>query len=206
MFELTTVEQARPAKVRGAKPFDQGRVEAAVRELLAAVGENPDRDGLRETPARVARMYREVFSGLREDPTRHLGRTFDEPFEEMVLLRDIDFAAVCEHHLLPFLGKVHVAYLPSQRVVGLSKLARLVEGYARRPQIQERLTGQVADALMECLGARGAMVVVESEHLCMKIRGVNKPNSVMVTSAVRGAFKDDAALRAEAMSLMTGRR
>ncbi|MCO6436864.1 MAG: GTP cyclohydrolase I FolE [Phycisphaerae bacterium] len=188
------------------RAFDVDRAEQAVRDLLEAMGEDPDRDGLRDTPARVARMYREVFSGLREDPTRHLTRTFDEPYEEMVLLRDIDFASVCEHHLLPFLGKAHVAYLPSDRVVGLSKLARVVEGFARRPQVQERLTGQVADALMDQLHARGSMVVIESQHYCMKIRGVGKPNSVMVTSAVRGAFREDAALRAEAMSLITGGR
>jgi len=174
----------------------------AVRELLLALGEDPDREGLQDTPRRVARMYRELFAGLRDNPAEHLGRTFDEPYNEIVALRNIDFASLCEHHLLPFIGRAHVAYLPNRRVVGLSKLARTVEAYARRPQIQERLTAQVADALMNHLDARGALVVIESEHFCMKIRGVNKPRSSMVTSAARGVFNTDAAARAEAMALI----
>ncbi len=182
--------------------YDGKRAEAAVRELLIAVGEDPDRDGLIDTPRRVARMYKELFAGISIDPEEHLRRTFKEPYDEIVLLRDINFSSLCEHHLLPFLGKAHVAYLPNDRVVGLSKLARTVDAFARRPQIQERLTAQIADALMMHLKAQGAMVVIESEHLCMKVRGVNKPNSVMVTSAVRGIFKTDASARAEAMALI----
>ncbi len=181
---------------------DVTRAEAAVRELLAALGEDPDRDGLRDTPRRVARMYGELFRGLTEDPARHLARTFDEPYEELVALRNIAFASLCEHHLLPFIGRVHVAYLPGDRIVGLSKLARTVEAFARRPQVQERLTSQIADALMQHLHARGALVVVEARHMCMQIRGVNKPDSVMVTSAVRGSLKIDAAGRTEAMSVL----
>lgn len=181
---------------------DVTRAEAAVRELLAALGEDPDRDGLRDTPRRVARMYGELFRGLTEDPARHLARTFDEPHEELVALRNIAFASLCEHHLLPFIGRVHVAYLPGDRIVGLSKLARTVEAFARRPQVQERLTSQIADALMQHLHARGALVVVEARHMCMQIRGVNKPDSVMVTSAVRGSLKIDAAGRTEAMSVL----
>lgn len=184
---------------------DARRIERAVRELLLGLGEDPERPGLQDTPKRVARMYAELFGGLSDDPAKHLRRTFAENYDEIVVLRDIDFASICEHHLLPFVGKAHVAYLPSDCVVGLSKLARTVDAFARRPQVQERLTTQVADALMEHLGARGAMVVIESEHFCMKIRGVNKPNSKMVTSAVRGVFKTDAAARAEAMALLRGR-
>ncbi len=181
------------------------RAEAAVRELLAALGEDPDREGLRETPRRVARMYRDLFSGMGGDPAPHLQRTFAEAHSEIVLVRDIDFASLCEHHLLPFLGRAHVAYLPKDRVVGLSKLARTVEVFARRPQVQERLTAQVADAVMTHLDALGALVVIEAEHLCMKVRGVEKPNAVTVTSAVRGVFKSSSTSRAEAMALL-GRR
>lgn len=182
--------------------IDLPRAERAVRDLLAALGQDVESSGLRDTPQRVARMYRELFSGVDDDPARHLSRTFPEACDEIVLLRDIDFASLCEHHLLPFIGRAHVAYLPSDCVVGLSKLARTVDAYARRPQVQERLTAQIADALMTHLNARGALVVVEAEHFCMKIRGVNKPNSVMVTSAVRGHFKLNAAARAEAMALL----
>ncbi len=185
--------------------IDAPRAERAVRELLLALGEDPERPGLQDTPARVARMYRELFAGLDEDPARHLERTFGEPYDEIVLLKDINFSSLCEHHLLPFMGSAHVAYLPSDRVVGLSKLARTVDAFARRPQIQERLTCQIADAIMDHLNAKGALVVIESEHLCMKIRGVSKPNSKMVTSAVRGHFKSNAAARAEAMALISGR-
>jgi GTP cyclohydrolase I len=190
---------------KSGRNIDPPRAERAVRELLLALGEDPQRPGLQDTPARVARMYRELFAGLDEDPARHLERTFGEPYDEIVLLKDINFSSLCEHHLLPFMGTAHVAYLPSDRVVGLSKLARTVDAFARRPQIQERLTCQIADALMEHLDAKGALVVIESEHLCMKIRGVGKPNSTTVTSAVRGIFKSNAAARAEAMALLSRR-
>ena len=176
--------------------------ERAVRDLLLSLGQDVDEPGLCDTPRRVAKMYGELFAGLNDDPAKHLSRTFPEQCDEIVLLRDIDFASICEHHLLPFIGRAHVAYLPSDCVVGLSKLARTVDAYARRPQVQERLTAQIADALMTHLNARGALVVIESEHFCMKIRGVNKPNSVMVTSAVRGHFKTNPAARAEAMALI----
>jgi len=178
------------------------RVESAVRELLAALGEDPDREGLLDTPKRVARMYRELFSGLTTDPAVHLRRVFTEQYDEIVLLRDIDFFSLCEHHLLPFHGRAHVAYLPDGKVVGLSKLARTVDAFARRPQVQERMTCQIADALMEHLNPKGAAVVVEAGHLCMKMRGVQKPNGVMITSAVRGVFKTDPAARAEVMELI----
>lgn len=187
-------------------PYDEHGVERAVRDLLIAIGEDPERDGLRETPARMARAYDEIFSGMREDPGAHLEKVFDVGHEEMVLVRDIPMYSVCEHHLLPFHGHAHVAYLPGEqgRVTGLSKIARLVEGYARRPQVQERLTAQVADALVQRLGARGVLVVVEAEHLCMSMRGVNRPGASTLTSAVRGLLRDPAT-RAEAMSLLTAR-
>ena len=180
------------AETSGPK-VDVGRAERAVREMLMALGEDPDREGLRDTPKRVVRMYRELFAGLTDDPSKDLARTFNERYDEIVLLRDINFASLCEHHLLPFMGKAHVAYLPKDRVVGLSKLARTVDAFARRPQVQERLTSQVADALMEHLDPNGVLVVIESEHLCMKVRGVSKPNGLMVTSAVRGEFKTNPA-------------
>ena len=184
--------------------IDQHRIEAAVRELLAAVGEDVGREGLAETPGRVARMYAEIFSGLHEDPSRHLVTTFEAQHDEMVMVRDIPFTSSCEHHLVPFIGKAHVAYLPGVdgRITGLSKLARVVDGYARRPQVQERLTGQVADALVEALDPRGVLVVLEAEHLCMTMRGVRKPGSTTVTSAVRGLFKTSQATRAEAMAFI----
>nr|WP_203968060.1 GTP cyclohydrolase I FolE [Sediminihabitans luteus] len=187
-------------------PYDEARVEAAVRELLLGVGENPDREGLRETPARVARAYREIFAGLHQDATDVLTTTFDLGHEEMVLVKDIELYSTCEHHLVPFHGVAHVGYIPNVdgRITGLSKLARLVEVYARRPQVQERLTTQIADALVEHLDARGVIVVVECEHLCMSMRGVRKPGSRTVTSAVRGQMRDGAT-RAEAMSLILGR-
>jgi len=185
------------------RPAGDAKAERAVCDLLRALGVDPDTDGMRDTPARVARMYRELFSGLRQDPADLLGRTFDVAYDEIVILRDIRFASMCEHHLLPFTGRAHVAYLPGERVVGLSKLARTVEAFARRPQIQERLTCQIADALMEHLAARGALVVIDAEHLCMKIRGVNQPGSLMTTSAVRGEFKQNSAARAEALSLLS---
>ncbi len=184
--------------------IDARRIERAVREILLALGEDPDREGLSETPGRVARMYAELFAGTRVDPAVHLRRTFAESYDEIVVLRDIDFASVCEHHLLPFMGRAHIAYLPNRQVAGLSKLARTVDAFARRPQVQERMTAQVVDALMEHLQARGALVVIEAEHLCMKVRGVSKPDGRMVTSAARGVFADDAAARAEAMSLIRG--
>lgn len=184
---------------------DLERAAAAVRELLIAVGEDPDREGLRETPQRVARAYAEAFAGMTADPAELLSKTFDVAHDELVLVRDIEVYSTCEHHLLPFHGVAHVAYVPGRngRVTGLSKLARLVDVYAKRPQVQERLTTQVADAVMEHLGARGAMVVVECEHLCMSMRGVRKPGARTITSAVRGLLRDPAT-RAETISLMRG--
>ncbi|GAB3199126.1 GTP cyclohydrolase I FolE [Geodermatophilus arenarius] len=186
---------------------DSARAEAAVRELLLAVGEDPDRPGLRDTPARVARAYAETFAGLWQDPGEVLATVFDEDHDEMVLVRDIPMYSTCEHHLVPFHGAAHVGYIPGDdgRVTGLSKLARLVDVYARRPQVQERMTRQIADALAEHLKPRGVLVVVEAEHLCMGMRGIRKPGSTTVTSAVRGIFRDNAATRAEAMSLVLGR-
>ena len=183
---------------------DLPRLAAAVREILFAIGENPDRDGLQETPARVARMYAEIFSGIREDPGEHLTATFAADHDELVLVKDIDLFSICEHHLLPWVGKAHVAYIPGEdrRVTGLSKLARLVEGFSRRPQVQERLTSQVADAIVDVLRPRGVLVVVEAEHLCMSMRGVRKPGAVTVTSAVRGHFLTSSAARAEVLSLI----
>src|SRR5213083_2723259 len=181
---------------------DLRRIEKAVREILAAVGEDPSREGLLKTPNRVARAYAELMAGLREEPRSHLKTVFHERYDEVVLLRDISFHSLCEHHLLPFTGRAHVAYLPDGKVVGLSKLARLVEGYARRPQVQERLTTQIADALMEELKPIGAACVIEATHTCMTIRGVEKPGSTMVTSAVRGIFKDNPASRSEILTLM----
>lgn len=186
--------------------IDLRQAETAVRNLLVALGEDPDREGLAETPRRVARMYRELFAGVGADPAHHLRRVFHEQYDEVVLLRDIDFHSLCEHHLLPFHGQAHVAYLPDGKVVGLSKLARTVDAYARRPQVQERMTCQIADALMKHLAPKGVVVVIEAEHLCMKMRGVQKPNGTMVTSAVRGTFRDSGAARAEVMSLINNRR
>ncbi|WP_193080379.1 GTP cyclohydrolase I FolE [Brevibacterium aurantiacum] len=185
---------------------DQARIAAAVREILIAVGEDPDREGLVETPDRVARAYEEVFAGLHRDPAEVLGVTFDISHEEMVLVRDIDLYSTCEHHLVPFHGVAHIGYIPSKngKVTGLSKLARLVEIYARRPQVQERLTTQIADALVEHLEPQGAIVVVEAEHLCMTMRGVRKPGASTITSAVRGQLRETAS-RAEAMSLILRR-
>ena len=187
--------------------YDEDAVRRATRDLLVAIGEDPDRDGLRETPERVARAYREIFSGLWQEPEDVLTTTFDLGHDEMVLVKDIEVRSVCEHHLVPFAGVAHVGYIPSPdgRITGLSKLARLVDVYARRPQVQERMTTQVADALMRILEPRGAIVVVECEHLCMSMRGVRKPGSRTVTSAVRGQMRDPAT-RAEAMSLIVARR
>jgi len=183
--------------------FDQLKIEKAVKMILEAIGEDPDREGLRETPARVARMYEEIFSGLWEDPEVHLEKIFSGDHEEMVIVKDIPLYSICEHHLLPFYGRAHVAYIPRKgNVTGLSKLARLVEGFARRPQLQERLTSQIADSIMHRLNAQGALVVIEAEHMCMTFRGVKKPGSKTVTSAVRGIFQRSEATRAEAFSLV----
>jgi GTP cyclohydrolase IA len=185
-------------------PVDRARIERAVREILLAIGEDPDRDGLARTPARVADMFGEIFAGLAEDPARHLVVRFDANHDEMVMVRDIPLYSTCEHHLVPFVGKAHVAYIPGDdgRITGLSKLARLVDGFARRPQVQERLTTQVADTIDEVLHPKGVLVVIEAEHLCMSMRGVRKPGSLTVTSAVRGLFKSNAATRAEAMGFI----
>ena len=185
---------------------DTPRIERAIREILAAIGEDPDREGLKGTPERFARTYEFLFAGLGVDPTLFLSTGFQEDHHEMVLVRDIPFYSMCEHHLLPFVGKAHVGYIPDGKVVGLSKLARLVEGYSRRPQLQERLTAQVAEALHGELGSQGCIVVVEADHLCMTMRGVQKPGSVTVTSAVRGIYAKDERTRHEAMSLITGHR
>jgi GTP cyclohydrolase IA len=198
---MTTIERIGLPGAAG--PFDAGRVMAAVREILIGIGEDPDRDGLRETPERVARAYAEMFAGLRQDPHDVLATTFDLGHDEFVLVRDIEVWSCCEHHLVPFTGVAHVGYIPNVdgQITGLSKLARLVDLYAKRPQVQERLTTQVADALMEILEPRGVIVVIQCEHLCMTMRGVRKPGSKTVTSAVRGQLRN-AATRAEAMSLI----
>jgi GTP cyclohydrolase I len=186
------------------RPIDRGRIERAVREILLAIGEDPERDGLVRTPARVADMFAEIFAGVHEDPAEHLTVRFDADHDEMVMVRDIPLYSSCEHHLVPFVGKAHVAYIPGDdgRITGLSKLARLVDGFARRPQVQERLTTQIADSLDEVLSPKGVLVVIEAEHLCMSMRGVRKPGSLTVTSAVRGLFKTNAATRAEAMGFI----
>jgi len=188
--------------------IDQEKIRVAVRLILEAIGENPDREGLKGTPARVAKMYAEVFSGLHSDPRRHLETCFyEEHHDEMVLVKDISLYSMCEHHLLPFYGKAHVAYIPDQaKITGLSKLVRVVETLARRPQLQERLTTQIADTIMASLSAKGVVVVVEAEHLCMTIRGVKKPGSLTVTSAVRGIFRKNHLTRVEAFSLIKGVR
>jgi len=192
------------SSIEPSQGVDLARIEKAVREILIAIGDDPERDGLLRTPRRVAEMYAEVFSGLHEDPARHLVVTFEANHDEMVLVRDIPLYSVCEHHLAPFHGRAHVAYIPNEdgRITGLSKLARLVDGFAKRPQVQERLTTQIADAIMHALQPRGAFVLIEAEHLCMSMRGVRKPGSLTVTSAVRGLFKDSQATRAEVMALL----
>ena len=194
---------SRTATLHG-RVFDQARAEAAVRELLCAIGEDPDRHGLVDTPARVARSYREMFAGLYADPDTVLDTTFDEQHDELVLVKEIPLYSTCEHHLVAFHGVAHVGYIPGQdgRVTGLSKIARLVALYAKRPQIQERLTAQIADALMRKLDPRGVIVIIEAEHLCMSMRGVRKPGAVTTTSAVRGQFKSNNASRAEALDLI----
>lgn len=185
---------------------DHPRIEAAVREILAAVGEDPDREGLLETPSRVAKMYAELFSGLHLDPGRHLKKVFTETYDELVLVRDISFNSMCEHHLLPFLGVAHVGYIPRGSVVGLSKLARIVEEVSRRPQVQERMTETIANLLEDQLAPKGVIVVLEAEHSCMSIRGIRKPGSVTITSAVRGLFRKNESSRAEAMALINGKK
>ena len=189
-------------------PMDLERIAKAVREILEAIGEDPERDGLRDTPERVARMYAEICSGLHEDADTHLAVTFEAGHDEMVMVRDIPLQSVCEHHIIPFIGKAHVAYIPGRdgRITGLSKLARLVDAYAKRPQVQERLTAQVADEIDRTLDPRGVMVVMEAEHLCMTMRGVRKPGSTTVTSAVRGLFRTSVATREEAMRFIVGNR
>jgi len=186
--------------------IDVERIQKAVREILAAVGEDPDREGLLETPSRVARMYCELFGGLHEDPRVHLQKFFTEAYDEIVLVRDIEFHSMCEHHMLPFMGKAHIGYLPSGRVVGLSKLARVVEVVARRPQVQERMTETIANLLIEELHVKGVAVVVEASHTCMTIRGVRKPDALCVTSAMKGAFRNNPSSRAEIMTLIYGDR
>ncbi len=185
-------------------PMDLERIANAVREILLAVGENPEREGLRRTPTRVARMYHELFNGLELDPARHLATTFTETYDELVVLRDISFNSMCEHHLMPFEGKAHVAYLPAGQVVGISKLARVVDEFAHRPQVQERLTHQIADLLMAKLQAKGVAVVIRATHTCMTCRGIKKAGSVMITSAVHGLCRTDARTRSEVMSLLHG--
>ena len=184
------------------KKIDEARIEKAVREILSAVGEDLNRDGLKDTPARVARMYGELLAGMHDDPNTHISRVFNENYDEIVLLRDIPFYRICEHHLMPFIGSAHVAYLPSGKILGVSKLARIVDCFARRLQTQERLTYQIADCLMTNLKPQGVAVVLEASHSCMTIRGIKKPGSVMVTSAVRGLFRKDPRSRNEIMSLI----
>jgi GTP cyclohydrolase I len=198
---VSTAQPSRPQT-----PVDHPRIERAVREILAAVGEDPDREGLQETPSRVARMYAELFSGLHLQPGRHLKKTFAEQYDELVLVRDITFNSMCEHHLLPFIGTAHVGYLPRGKVVGLSKLARVVEEVSHRPQVQERMTHQIADLLQQELDPKGVIVLLEASHSCMTIRGIRKPGSLTVTNAVRGLFKSNAASRAEVLNLINAPR
>jgi len=189
--------------IKNNKDIDLNRIAAAIREILSALGENPDREGLRDTPMRVARMYAEVLGGLHEDPHRHLDAFFTEQYDELVVLRDIPFHSICEHHLMPFEGLAHVAYLPDGKVVGISKLARVIDTFARRPQVQERMTNQIADILIKALTAKGVAIVMEATHTCMTCRGVKKPGSIMVTSALRGLCKSDARTRSEVFTLLT---
>jgi GTP cyclohydrolase I len=197
---------SRPSRNGFAGNIDSARVEAAVREILLAVGEDPDREGLRETPGRVARMYAELFSGLNQDPRELLQKTFTQKYDEMVLVKDIRFESMCEHHLMPFMGKAHIAYLPNGKIVGLSKLARVLEVLSRRPQVQERMTTELADLLMQELDAKGVAVVLEAMHTCMTIRGVRRSESLCTTSAMRGGFKDNQLTRSELMALIYGSR
>jgi GTP cyclohydrolase IA len=199
-------EPAEAAPLEPPPQMDLDRIRRAVREILLAVGEDPDRDGLRDTPDRVARMYAEVFQGLHQDPRVHLSKVFPQKYDEMVLIKDIRFVSFCEHHLLPVVGQAHVAYIPNGKMVGLSKIPRVIDVLARRPQMQERLTEEVADLLMRELDIKGVAVVIEASHSCMTIRGANKPNSSFVTSAMRGVFKERLATRTEVMSLICGSR
>lgn len=201
---MSKIRKAPPTKQKTPAEFRLETIEQAVRQILVAVGENPDREGLKNTPKRVARMYAELLSGLTQDASDHLQVGFSEQYDEMVVLRDIPFNSMCEHHLLPFMGKAHVAYLPRGKVIGVSKLARVVDVFAHRPQVQERLTSQIADLLMEKLDAQGVGVVLEANHTCMTVRGVKKPGAMMVTSAMRGLFKSNLATRTEALNLMMG--
>jgi GTP cyclohydrolase IA len=199
---MSEQEKIRPLRTEAGVAGD--RIEAAMREVLEAIGEDPDRDGLQQTPARVARMYAELFSGLHRDPAEVLDVVFQSEHDEMIMVRDIPLYSVCEHHLLPFIGQAHVAYIPNERgcITGLSKLARVVDLLAHRPQVQERLTTQIADCIEHVLRPRGVLVVIEAEHLCMTMRGINKPGSRTITSAVRGMFRDNESTRAEAMGLI----
>ena len=197
------MQQADAPAVNGV--INQEKIAAGVRMIIEAIGDDPDREGLKDTAGRVARMYGEFFQGLHEDPRTYLQVVFDEQHDEMVLVKDVPFHSMCEHHLLPFHGRVHAAYIPRGRVVGLSKIARVIEGFARRPQVQERMTSQIADLLIDELDAHGVGVVVEASHTCMTMRGVKKPGSLMVTSAMRGSFKTDLATRSEFMSLVVSR-
>ena len=200
----SVTDEHEPSTGAAAPQVDQPRIARAVREILAAVGEDPDREGLRETPARVARLYSELFAGLHQDPRQHLQKFFTEKYDEIVLVRDISFNSTCEHHLLPFMGTAHIGYVPNGRVVGLSKLARVVEVVSHRPQVQERMTEQIADLLEQELGVKGVAVVLEATHTCMTIRGIRKPGSLCVTSAMRGIFRSNLSSRSEIMTLIYG--
>jgi GTP cyclohydrolase I len=202
---LAGEEDAAPL-ASGPSAVDQQRIARAVREILAAVGDDPDREGLRDTPARVARMYAELFAGLHEDPRTHLRKFFVEQYDEIVLVRDISFNSMCEHHMLPFMGQAHIGYVPDGRVIGLSKLARVVESVARRPQVQERMTETIANLLVDELQAKGVAVVIEATHTCMTIRGIRKPGSLCVTSAMKGIFRSNLSSRSEMMNLIYGGR
>jgi GTP cyclohydrolase I len=199
-------EDETPSSQGALSRVDLPRIQRAVREILAAVGENPDREGLLETPARVARMYAELFSGLHDEPRQHLKKFFSEKYDELVLVRDISFNSMCEHHLLPFMGVAHVGYIPNGRVIGLSKLARVVEVVSKRPQVQERMTEEIAKLLIEELDVKGVAVVVEATHTCMTIRGIRKPGSLCVTSAMKGQFRANLSSRSEVMTLIYGGR
>jgi GTP cyclohydrolase I len=199
-------EQDAPPVRPATTPVDEERIARAVREILAAVGEDPGREGLRDTPARVARMYAELFGGLHEDPRIHLKKFFTEAYDELVLVRDISFNSMCEHHMLPFMGQAHIGYVPDGRVIGLSKLARVVEVVARRPQVQERMTETIANLLTDELQAKGVAVVIEATHTCMTIRGIRKPGSLCVTSAMKGIFRSNLSSRSEVMNLIYGGR
>ncbi|MDR1492380.1 MAG: GTP cyclohydrolase I FolE [Planctomycetaceae bacterium] len=206
MFEIQDNDQSTDVSLENALPFDLPRIENAIRELILGIGENPNREGLLETPARVARMYAELFSGLHEDPRQHLKKFFTEKYDEIVLVRDISFNSMCEHHFLPFTGKVHIGYMPNGRVVGLSKLARVVEVVSKRPQVQERMTEEIANLLVEELRARGVGVIIEAEHTCMTIRGVRKPGTFCTTSAMKGTFLKSHATREEFLTLIYGNK